>query len=458
MLEKLRSRNLHLSLVLFFGGLFLGLSISFARSADDTTFRFLDQFHFVYQTIRAEYVEDTNARQLFEGAMQGMLAALNDPYTRFLDKEQYAEFREGVTGEFVGIGVEISVKDDEIVVIAPIEDSPAKRAGIIQGDVILKVDETVVRGKNISEVIKQIKGQPESEVKILVRRTGFSEPLEFAIQRAPIHMSSVKYGIIQEQRGKTGYIRITQFFDNTPRDVKKALETYNAQRINRLVLDLRDNPGGNFDSAIEIADFFLPKDTVVVSTRAREGSNISEEYKAKNDVFYNGKILLLVNGGSASASEILAGALQDNKRASLMGQKTFGKALVQRLIDIMPRETGFTLTIRKYFTPSGKMIHKQGIEPDLALEAATIPEADRKNLGRILNDRLVTEFVKNNKTYNDTTVAAFKRFLEEKGLPLSDKVARFHLKHEIGRLQPSPLYDLEFDSELQKALDELHAR
>ncbi len=454
MKNKIKERSYHLMLILFLAGFFIGLNSSYIFSAGEQSFKYLDYFHGVYKTINEEYVEQAEPKTLFYGAIRGMLSSLSDPYSRFLDEEDYSEFHEQVTGEIVGIGVEITVVDDEIIVIAPIEDSPAEKAGVMPGDKIIRVDEAVVRGKNINEVIKNIRGKPSTKTKIYIMRDGFPEPIELEIARSQIKVHSVKTGIIEEGT-VCGYLKITNFYEDTYVEVEKALASLNAKHINKLILDLRDNPGGNLDTSIRIADYFLPKDKVIVSTRGKEGSGVVEEYKSKTDEFYNGKIIMLVNGGSASASEILAGALKDNDRAKLLGEKTFGKALVQRIIDIEPKKLGFALTIRKYYTPSGAMIHKTGITPDYVVVGNIIPEADRKNLGRIFNDKLINEFSLTNKEYNEKSVMDLMGFLNSKNLPVSKTVAAYYFKQQISKNKVRPLYDLEDDIQLKEAINKL---
>ncbi|MGL4368978.1 MAG: S41 family peptidase [Spirochaetota bacterium] len=451
MIKKFFSSKLHCVIIMFLVGFFLGITVK-AVPADDSSFKYLDFFHFVYQSVKTDYVENASPKVLFEGAIRGMLQSLDDPYTRFLDEAEYAEFKEEVTGKFIGIGVEISIKEGEIVVVSPIEDTPAKKAGIRAGDIIVKIDDTFTKGKQVSEIIKKIKGTPESKVSLLVRREGIPELLQFEVKREPIKVSSVKYGVMTENPS-VGYLRITHFYAETAVDVEKALKDLNNKKMRKIILDLRDNPGGDMDSAIKIADMLLDQGKVIVSTRGREGSGINEEYKSQSMPSYTGDMLVLVNGGSASASEILSGALRDNKRSKLIGQKTFGKALVQRVIDVESEKTGFTLTIRKYYTPSGEMIHKKGILPDIQTPAYAVPENDKKNLGRAFNDKLFEEFSKTHPEYNAENRKLFADFLKGKNISLSDKVSSYFYKQELYRYKQNPLYDLEFDQELNKALE-----
>lgn len=445
------SWKIHLGVIVSAIALFTVIGISNLK-AEDGSFKYLDEFHRVYQMIRTEYVEPVDPKVLFQGAIRGMIASLNDPYSRYLDENEYGGFNEEITGKFIGIGVEISKKDDDIVVIAPIDDSPAKKAGIMAGDVIVKIDDLVTRGKDVEEIINQIKGNPDTLVTVYVKRDNIPEPLEFEVKREPIKVSSVKSGIMKENQN-VGYLHITHFYADTAVDVDRAIRSFNDKKISKVVLDLRDNPGGDMEAAISIANLFLDKGALIVSTRGREGSGINDEYKAQTGPLYNGTLVLLVNEGSASSSEILSGALKDNKRAKLIGQRTFGKALVQRVNDLDGNKSGFTLTIRKYYTPSGAMIHKKGITPDIELAQYEVPESDRKNLGRAINDKVFEEFAKTHPEYNEVSRTELMAFLKTKNLLLTEKVAAILYKQELDRYKPSPLYDLEFDTELAKALE-----
>lgn len=225
-------------------GFFSGAAFT-ARSAGNDTFKYLDNFHFVYQTIKNDYVDVTTLNKLFEGAIRGMLQSLGDPYSRYMDENEYKDFRSEVTGKFVGIGVEVSIRDGEIIIVSPIEDTPAKKAGLKSGDVIISVDDSFVRGRQINEIIKSLRGSPGnlgSTVKLIVRREGFTEPLTFVVERKTIELASVKWGVMAEN-SSVGYIRITHFYSQTVTDCEKALLDFNDKKIRKIVLDLRDNPG-----------------------------------------------------------------------------------------------------------------------------------------------------------------------------------------------------------------------
>jgi carboxyl-terminal processing protease len=446
-----KEQKLHITLIIFFIGFFLGAGTSLVFSAEDASFTYLDHFHAVYQTIKLRYVEETNAKELFYGAINGMIESLGDPYSRFLSEEEYKEFSESVTGQFVGIGVEITIKGNEVIIVSPISESPAEKAGILSGDKIIKINDTVLEEDNITKVLKKIKGQEGSTVKITIEREGFSEPLDLEVERKAIKLTEVKYGMLNELKN-TGYLKITNFYDDTHIDVRKALVDLKNMGMKSLILDLRNNPGGNLEACVQIVDLFLDTGKVIVTTRGREGSGINEEYKSQNPPVYNDEILVLVNNGSASASEVLAGALKDQNAAEIAGEQTFGKALVQQILDIEKGKTAYALTIRKYYTPAGNMIHKKGITPTYVIKQELIPEEDRKNLGRILNDKLIVTFAKNNPEYSQQNIDKLVQYLSSKQLPISKRVASFYYKNEVNRDKPSKLYDLEFDIQLKESL------
>ncbi len=455
MFNKIKEIKIHLLIIVFATGFFLGINLSELKSAENSTFKYLEYFHFVYNTITNEYVEETNPRQLLEGAMAGLLNSLNDPYSRFLNETNLNQFKEAVTGEFVGIGIEVTARDNDIIVIAPIDDSPAQKAGIMTGDKILQINDIVVQPENFNDALKEIKGKPGTELRLKILREGFSEPVDFKIKRSPIQMKSVKFAIMKETPN-TAYIKLSHFYSSSPDEMAKAIESANNKKISKIILDLRGNPGGDMDAAVQIADMFLEKGKIIVTTKGKDQSKNVETFISKNDPLYSGKLLVLVDEGSASSSEILSGALKDNGRGKLIGEKTFGKALVQRVVTVEEGKSAFTLTINKYYTPSGAMIHKKGIQPDFEIKTDAIPAGDRKNLGRIINDDIIGEFVKANPSYDKYNVAQLMELLKEKNLPVSEKVAAYFYKMEFNRDKPSALYDLEFDNQLREAMKKIN--
>jgi len=453
--RKFSERKFHLVLVSFLLGLFLGISASFRLSADEPAHRYLDYFHQVYNYILTEYVDEPQNSELFYGAIRGMIKGLDDPYSRFLDEKDFKSFKEDISGDFIGVGIEITVKDGNIVVISPIEGSPAMQSGIMEGDIITRVDGVGIKSKPVDDIVKLIRGRPNTRVKLEVKREGIEDPLDFELTRAKIHTKSVNYGLIEGQN--IGYLRIKIFGDDTKREVETALKFFNGKNIDRIVIDLRGNPGGKLDEAIGISDFFLEKGKVIVTTKGRKGSGQVQESKARNDQLYRGKLIVLVNKGSASASEILAGALKDNNRGKLLGEKTFGKGSVQRLFELSDL-VGITLTVAKYYTPSGASIHGVGIEPDISVSGQVIPDSERKAVNQIITSKVLEEFAKANKTYNEDSRKKFMETLRARNYTISERSANYLLMTEINRYAKQSLYNLEFDAQLNRAIAVLNGR
>jgi len=451
MFKKLKERNLHLAVIALLIGLFLGINVSFLLSAEEPSYKYLDYFHKIYRIVRTEYVDVPDTKSLFYGSIEGMLKSLNDPFTRFLDEKAYEELKETTSGKFVGVGIEItSNNDDEIVVISPIDDSPAMRAGVHAGDVILKVNDTVIKGMKLGEVVRLIKGDPKSTVTLQVRRLGYDLPIDFKMQRASIKIKTMEHGVITPDN--VGYIRIMHFSLDTASEVSKALAAFNKQKIDKVIIDLRFNPGGLLNSAIEISEMFLEKGATIVSTKGREGVTTPQVFKSGKDPIAKEKLVVLINKGSASASEIFAGAVRDNKRGVLVGEKTFGKGSVQKSVEI-DKNIGLALTIARYFTPSGESIHNAGIKPDIEVLPYKFLNEEMKDISRINNENMLNEFIKKDMVYNDATKKRFAEFLKSKNIKLSDKSANLLLSTGLNQVRKRPLYDVEFDDQLAKALE-----
>ncbi len=453
MFNKFSERKTHLIVLAFATGLFLGINFSFVASAGEPAHKYLDFFHQAYQIITSEYVDQPDNKKLFYGAIKGMIESLGDPFTRFLNEESTAELQEMTSGKFVGIGVEIALKDGEIVVVSPIDNSPAMKAGIESGDIITKVNSDIIKDKNLDEIIKNIKGLPGTKVNITVKREGISEEISYNIERAPVKIDSTEFVLMKESN--IGYLRIKTFGGDTSQDVKKALTFFNTNKTDKLIIDLRFNPGGLLTAAVEISDFFLDKDQTVVSTKGRSDGGKENFFKAVSSPIYKGKIIVLVNRGSASASEILSGALRDNNKAMLLGEKTFGKGSVQKTYSL-DKDVGLAVTIAKYYTPSGAMIHGKGIMPDFEVKIADFPENEADELKKISRDKLLNEFVSIKTIYNESVKTEFKKFLQSKNVKISDATADFILKREVSKYHKNQIYDLEFDNQLTAAIEKLN--
>ncbi|MCX5687212.1 MAG: S41 family peptidase [Candidatus Omnitrophica bacterium] len=334
------------------------------KQKTDDLYKELELFSDAISVIRADYVEEKTSKDLIYGALKGMLSSL-DPYSQFMDPDTYSEMKVETEGEFGGIGIEITLKDDLLTIISPIDDTPAYKAGIKAGDKIVKIDGSTTKDLTLIDAVKKLRGKPGTNVTIIVLRESNKKLLEFTITRAIIKIASIKKAEILEPG--IGYIRLTEFQENTPKDLSDALKKLEAENLKGLILDLRNNPGGLLDVAVDVGGKFIQEGKVIVSTKGRvETQNIEFKSKNKNN-HLNYPMVILINGGSASASEIVAGALQDYKRAILLGTKSFGKGSVQTVVP-MPDGSGIRLTTSKYFTPNGRSIHGLGIMPDIIVE------------------------------------------------------------------------------------------
>lgn len=318
----------------------------------------------VVERIREEYVDALDDEALIQNAIEGMLDDLDD-HSRFLGADDYEDIRISTTGQYTGVGLDISLEEGEVRVVAPLDDTPAQRAGILPGDVVVSVDDVPVDGQNTEATVNRMRGEPGTQVTLDVVREGAQGPLRFALTRSEIQVKTVRSEYLG---GGYGYIRLTGFADGTGEELEQAAETILQEHdLRGVVLDLRSNPGGVLDAAIHVADAFLERG-LIVRGKGRVRDARFEEYANPGDVFSGIEVAVLVNGGSASASEIVAGALKDHRRARLVGEQTYGKGSVQT---VMPLSDGraLKLTTSHYFTPSGRSINGTGIEPDFVVSA-----------------------------------------------------------------------------------------
>ena len=322
----------------------------------------------VERRVRSEYVDSVSEGQLDVAAAEGMVASL-DPHSAFLDAAEYEAMRVSTSGHYSGVGIEVAEQDGKVVVVAPIEDSPADRAGVRAGDVLLEIDGRAVAAGQLDDAIDNMRGFVGSSVKLVLARAGEPEPLQFELERSDVRVRTVR---AEPLPGHYGYVRITHFNEATERDFGRSLTQLQADRpLAGLVLDLRGNPGGVLESAVNVADDFLDSG-VIVRAEGRTAESRFEMRATRGDLLRHAPLVVLVDRGSASGAEIVAGALRDHGRATLMGERTFGKGSVQT---VMPLRNGqaLKLTTSRYFTPSGASIHDRGIEPDVALRAMPDP-------------------------------------------------------------------------------------
>jgi len=345
-------------------GIFVSIqgSLQAKRPAnEDALYKELELFSDALSIVQTDYVEQPEAKQLIYGALKGMLATL-DPYSQFLDPDSYNELKIDTEGQFGGLGIEITLKDDILTIITPIDDTPAQKAGLKPTDRIVKIDGQMTRGITLLDAVKKLRGKPGTKVTLTILREGENELKDYALTRDIILIQSIRETKLFEH--DIGYVRISDFRENTTRDLEQALDKLKSKHMQGLVLDLRNNPGGLLDVAVSTAELFLSRQQLIVSTKGRLRNQNLEFRSRRQGLDKAIPIVVLINEGSASASEILAGAIQDHHRGIIVGTKSHGKASVQTVFP-MKDGSALRLTTSKYFTPNGRMIHGQGIIPDV---------------------------------------------------------------------------------------------
>jgi carboxyl-terminal processing protease len=339
----------------------LGFIVGFASQGKqpEDEYKYLRIFTDVLRIIKENYVEQVSMKDLIYGALNGMTKSL-DPFSSFFTPKQYESFVQETEGEFGGVGIEIGMEKGRPVVISPIEGTPAFRAGLKPGDVILEINGEDTSNMSLMDVVQRIRGKVGTKVQLTIYRKGMEKPMKIELERALIKIESVRWTAL----GDVGYIKLSQFNENVSVQVERALKELTSQKVKGIILDLRNDPGGLLSEAVNVADLFLPEGKLVVYTRSRNGETQKYFARRKPAVPDELPVIVLINKGSASASEIVAGALQDYKRAVILGEKSFGKASVQNII---PLEDGsaLKLTVAYYYTPLGRLIHNRGIVPDV---------------------------------------------------------------------------------------------
>ena len=332
----------------------------FANEID--IYKKIDLFSEVLEKINKEYVEEVNQSDTMDAAINGVLQSL-DPYSAYMSPEMLKEMQTETSGEFGGLGIEVSMEAGVVKVISPIDGSPAEEVGVKAGDYIVKINGTQVQGKTLSEAVDLMRGRVGSEIEITVRRIGVRKALTFKIIREIIEIKSVKSKVIEDT---VGYVRLTSFNDNSSNQFKSTIKDFKKnKKINKFILDLRNNPGGLLNQAIKITDFFLEQGEIV-STKSKKKSDNKKWFAKKGDIINGDTLLVLINYGSASASEIVAGALKDHKRAIIVGESSYGKGSVQSIIPLK-NDGAIRLTVSKYYLPSGASISEVGVDPDIVV-------------------------------------------------------------------------------------------
>ena len=343
--------------------LFIIISTSIVNSSENEIYQKIDVFGEVLEKINKEYVDEIDQSESMDSAINGLLQSL-DPYSAYMTPEIFNEMQTETSGEFGGLGIEVSMEAGVVKVISPIDDTPASKAGIKAGDYIVKIDNIQVQGKSLSEAVELMRGPVGSAIELTIRRIGKKKALKFNIVRKIIEVQSVKSDILEKN---IGYIRLTSFNENSGEQIKKEIKDLEDKKeVKAYILDLRNNPGGLLSQAIRISDFFL-ENGEIVSTKSRKASENRKWFAKKGDLTNGKTLIVMINNGSASASEILAGALKDHKRAILLGENSFGKGSVQSIIPLK-NEGAIRLTVAKYYLPSGKSISKVGVSPDIEID------------------------------------------------------------------------------------------
>ena len=350
-------KKIQFYLIVFLSSFFFSQTIN---SAEIDIYKKIDIFGEVLEKINKEYVDEFNQSEGMDSAINGLLQSL-DPYSSYMSPEIFQEMQTETSGEFGGLGIEVGMEAGVVKVISPIDDTPASKAGIKAGDYIVKINNSQVQGKSLSEAVDLMRGPVGSGIELTVRRRGVKKALTFNITREIIEVQSVKSDILDNN---IGYIRLTSFNDNSSEQVKKKIEKLKKnENLNAFILDLRNNPGGLLSQAIKISDFFL-ENGEIVSTKSRKKSENRKWFAKKGDITDGKTLIVLINYGSASASEIVAGALKDHKRAIILGESSYGKGSVQSIIPLK-NKGAIRLTVAKYYLPSGKSISEVGIRPDI---------------------------------------------------------------------------------------------
>jgi carboxyl-terminal processing protease len=399
------------------------------RKKKDDTYKQVELFSDVLTIVQKDYVDEVDSKKLIYGALGGMLSSL-DPHSQFMDPDAYNELKVETEGKFGGLGIEITIRDGLLTIVTPIEDTPAWKAGVKSGDIIVKIDNTLTRDITLSDAVKKLRGKAGTDVTLTVLREKEKKILEFKMTRDIISIKDIKEPRILENN--IGYVRIVEFRENTDDNLLRALEDLKKQGMDSLILDLRNNPGGLLDMAASSAEPFLPKGKVVVSTKGRKDNQNMEFVSRRDGAFTDIPMVVMVNEGSASGSEIVAGALQDYKRAIILGKKSFGKGSVQTVIPLSDG-SALRLTTSKYFTPSGRSIHGQGIIPDI--------DVDDISLADMASDK------------KDKTLEIF----EELELKEEPPVTPPKPKEADDKEQPKKAKDYKNDNQLMRAVDLLKA-
>ena len=451
-------------LTILFSNLVLSSTQIFAQSASDSeretalrSRQYIELIGSIFSYVENNYVDKLNPELLYEGALKGMLEAINDPYTSYLDKSNMRDLNDTTVGNFGGVGLTISKpvtsspeKPAYVEVSSPIDGGPGFKAGIQAGDFLVAINGIETKDITMDEVLSMLRGTIGETVEVLVKR-GKTMQFSVKIVRELIEVPTVKYDMLKTKNKNLGYLKIIEFTPLTAQRVQEALDIFYDNQYEGLIIDLRNNPGGLIDSVYQVADKFIDAGPIV-STRGRQSFNDTTFFAAaRNTAVRNMPIVVLINRGSASASEILAGALKDDHLAYLVGERTYGKGSVQQVIPLYNKD-GIKLTIARYYTPSDVNIDKIGIPPDFEVLFPELTEKEETAYVDLLESKHIEEYVQEHPNMNENDIAAYAKLLK-KNYPLNEESLRKLIRNEVYRTRGSLLYDLDYDVQLRAAIE-----
>lgn len=427
------------------------------RDSKISSYQYLKKLNSVFDFIQKNYVDELDPEILYQGALKGMMDAIGDPYTLYLDSDAMRDLNDTTAGSFGGVGLSITKPTENtpekpayVEVSSPIEDTPGAKAGIQSGDFITAIDGKPTPEMTMNQVLQNLRGEIGSEVTVTILR-GTNMVFDIRLVRALIEVPTVKYSMIEGT--KIGYCRLIQFTPDTPLRVQDALDEFEKQNYDKLIIDLRDNPGGLITSVVDIADKFIDNGPIV-TTKSRllfENQQFTAK-KEKSTVKKDIPIVVLINHGSASASEILSGALKDNHLAYLVGERSYGKGSVQQVVPLSNID-GIKLTMARYYTPSDTNIDKIGIPPDLEIKnLEKFTDEQEENYVKMIKDNVIAETVEKNPLMKDAEIAAHATEIAAK-YSMEERLVRRLIRVQLQKSQPTPVYDLDFDLQLKKAIE-----
>ncbi len=437
-----------------------GFSLTSKSSSKDTSKQYTELVSKIFEFIQRNYVDEVDPEVLYRGALKGMLSELGDPYTTYLDKSFSRSLHDTTSGQFGGVGLTISKpiestpeKPAYVEVASPVEDTPGYKAGILAGDLIISVDGVDTSTITMEEVLDKLRGKVGEKVDLVIRR-GKNAEFPVTLKRALIEVPTVKYGMIDKD--KLGYVRIIEFTPQTADRVQQALDLFKSENARGIIIDLRNNPGGLISSVVEVADKFID-DGPIVSTKSRLAyENSVFTASARKTKIRNMPIVVLINRGSASASEILSGALKDNHLAYLVGARTYGKGSVQQVLPLSSQE-GIKYTVARYYTPSDVNIDKIGIPPDREILFPTLTAEGEKQYTELYKSNEIEKYVDAHPNMTEKDIAAFGKTLHATYSEIDEASLRKLVRNEVNKTKPAMLYDLEYDIQLIEAIKILTA-